>query len=152
MKEYLLIRNFGPIDEVILDDIRPLTVFIGESGSGKSTIMKVLSLFRWMYKRVNLRSYLQQAGIKKTGVKFKIKSLLKVSGMIPRLATEAFFIVIPPPIMADIPMKLPTSIMSGRVVWLVPERLCTPSIVSRLEATPFIFAPMQISILQSCCM
>ena len=53
MNEYLLIENFGPIDEVILDDIRPLTVFIGESGSGKSTIMKVLSLFRWMYKRVN---------------------------------------------------------------------------------------------------
>ena len=59
MNEYLLIENFGPIDEIILDDIRPFTVFIGESGSGKSTIMKVLSLFRWMYKRVNLRSYLQ---------------------------------------------------------------------------------------------
>ena len=37
MSEYLRIENFGPIDEVILDDIRPLTVFIGESGTrGKS--------------------------------------------------------------------------------------------------------------------
>lgn len=92
MKEYLLIRNFGPIDEVILDDIRPLTVFIGESGSGKSTIMKVLSLFRWMYKRVNLRSYLQQAGIKKTGVKFKIKSLLKVSGILDYLKQDSIIV------------------------------------------------------------
>ena len=50
MAEYLKIENFGPILEIELDDIRPLTVFIGESGSGKSTIMKVLSLFRWMFK------------------------------------------------------------------------------------------------------
>ncbi|MBQ0047262.1 MAG: AAA family ATPase [Prevotellaceae bacterium] len=70
MKEYLHIENFGPIDEIVLDDISPLTIFIGESGSGKSTVMKVLSLFRWMYKRLNLRSYLQHAGIKKTGLRF----------------------------------------------------------------------------------
>lgn len=92
MNEYLLIRNFGPIDEVILDNIRPLTVFIGESGSGKSTIMKVLSLFRWMYKRVNLRSYLQQSGIKKTGLKFKIKPLLKVSGILEYLKQNSVIV------------------------------------------------------------
>lgn len=92
MNEYLLIENFGPIDEVILEDIRPLTVFIGESGSGKSTIMKVLSLFRWMYKRVNLRSYLQHAGIKKTGLKFRIKSLLKTSGILEYLKQDSVII------------------------------------------------------------
>ena len=43
MNEYLLIENFGPIDEVILDDIRPLTIFIGESGSGKSTLLNCIS-------------------------------------------------------------------------------------------------------------
>lgn len=92
MNEYLLIENFGPIEEVILDDIRPLTVFIGESGSGKSTIMKVLSLFRWMYKRVNLRSYLQHAGIKKTGLKFKIKPLLKTSGILEYLKQDSVIV------------------------------------------------------------
>lgn len=92
MNEYLSIENFGPIEEVILDDIRPLTVFIGESGSGKSTIMKVLSLFRWMYKRINLRSYLQHAGIKKTRIGFKIKSLMKNSGMADYLRPESVII------------------------------------------------------------
>ena len=92
MNEYLLIENFGPIDEIILDDIRPFTVFIGESGSGKSTIMKVLSLFRWMYKRVNLRSYLQHAGIKKTGLKFKIKPLLKTSGILEYLKQDSVIV------------------------------------------------------------
>lgn len=92
MNEYLYIENFGPIDEITLDDIRPLTVFIGESGSGKSTIMKVLSLFRWMYKRVNLRSYLQHAGIKKTGLKFKIKVLLKTSGILEYLKQDSVIV------------------------------------------------------------
>ncbi len=41
MNEYLYIENFGPIVEVELKDIRPFTIFIGESGSGKSTVMKV---------------------------------------------------------------------------------------------------------------
>lgn len=63
MEESIIIRNFGPIKEVEIYNIRPLTVFIGESGSGKSTIMKVIVLFRWIYKMVNIRSYLKHANI-----------------------------------------------------------------------------------------
>ena len=33
---------------MILDDITPLTVLIGQSGCGKSTVMKVLSICRWV--------------------------------------------------------------------------------------------------------
>jgi predicted ATPase len=66
MKESILIKNFGPIKEIEIGDIRPLTVFIGESGSGKSMVMKVLVLFRWLYKMLNIRSYLKYANITQT--------------------------------------------------------------------------------------
>lgn len=56
MTESLHIKNFGPIKDVRLDEIKPLTVLIGESAGGKSTIMKVLVLFRWMFKWHSLRS------------------------------------------------------------------------------------------------
>ncbi|WP_407425080.1 AAA family ATPase [Treponema sp.] len=92
MAEKLLIQNFGPIIEVDFDDIRPLTILIGESGSGKSTILKVLSLFRWIYKRVSLRSYLQHAQIKQTGIGFKIQSLLKISGIYEYLNDESVIV------------------------------------------------------------
>lgn len=79
MNEYLRIKNFGPIVDIELDKIVPFTILIGESGSGKSTIMKVLSMFRWIYKRVVLRSYIRQAKIKKTGIGIQMKTLLKSS-------------------------------------------------------------------------
>lgn len=79
MNEYLRIQNFGPIVDIELDNIAPLTILIGESGSGKSTVMKVLSMFRWIYKRVVLRSYVRQAKIKKTGIGIQMKTLLKTS-------------------------------------------------------------------------
>ncbi|MGX2983195.1 ATPase/DNA packaging protein [Helicobacter sp. 23-1045] len=49
-KERLIIKNFGPIVKATID-IKPFMVFIGESGSGKSVILKLLSLFRWIYKQ-----------------------------------------------------------------------------------------------------
>ena len=79
MNEYLRIQNFGPVVDIELDNIVPFTVLIGESGSGKSTVMKVLSMFRWIYKRVVLRSYVRQAKIKKTGIGIQMKTLLKTS-------------------------------------------------------------------------
>ncbi len=79
MNEYLKIQNFGPIVDIELDNIVPLTILIGESGSGKSTVMKVLSMFRWIYKRIVLRSYVRQAKIKKTGIGIQMKTLLKTS-------------------------------------------------------------------------
>lgn len=80
MQETIIIRNFGPIKEIEIQDIRPLTVFIGESGSGKSTIMKVLVLFRWIYKMINIRSYLRYANISKSPFEFEFKQYLKNNG------------------------------------------------------------------------
>ncbi|WP_013663412.1 AAA family ATPase [Olivibacter sp. XZL3] len=48
------IKNFGPIKEGIPDngwiDIKKVTVFIGNQGSGKSTVAKLISTFTWMEK------------------------------------------------------------------------------------------------------
>lgn len=77
MKESIEIRNFGPIDYIKIDDIKPLTIFIGDSGSGKSTIMKVLALFQWLYKMSCIRSYLHYSGISKSPFRFRFDSYLK---------------------------------------------------------------------------
>lgn len=79
--ESLYIKDFGPIKEIKLDDIKCLTVIIGMSGSGKSTAMKVLALMRWIYKMLNIRVYLQAAGIKESPFRFQIKRYLSDDGI-----------------------------------------------------------------------
>lgn len=43
MKERLEIRNFGPVKQLDIE-IKPLTLFIGTQGSGKSTISKLITI------------------------------------------------------------------------------------------------------------
>jgi predicted ATPase len=52
------IKNFGPIKEGYLEDdgfldIKKVTIFIGNQGSGKSTVAKVISTMMWMEKASN---------------------------------------------------------------------------------------------------
>jgi len=56
------IKNFGPIKVGCLDsqgwiDLKKLTVFIGNQGSGKSTIAKLVSIFTWMEKTLSRGDY-----------------------------------------------------------------------------------------------
>ena len=81
IKESLYIRNLGPVKEVILEDITPMTVLIGKSGCGKSTVMKVLSICRWVNKMVYLRQYLQMGNIKESPFKFDFRSYFKTSSV-----------------------------------------------------------------------
>jgi len=80
MQESIIIRNFGPIKDMEIQNISSFTVFVGESGSGKSTIMKVLVLFRWLYKMVSIRSYLKHSNITESPFKFDFNSYLKNNG------------------------------------------------------------------------
>ena len=77
MKESIIIKNLGPLKEVKISDIKPLTVFIGKSASGKSTIMKIIVLMRYIYKMVNIRSYLKNAKITRSPFKLRFNSLLQ---------------------------------------------------------------------------
>lgn len=80
MRESIYIRSFGPVKEIEIDDIRPFTVFIGKSGIGKSTVVKTVALFRWIFKKVSLREYLKSAGIESL-FKFDFREYLKNGGM-----------------------------------------------------------------------
>ncbi|GAO30448.1 AAA family ATPase [Geofilum rubicundum] len=56
------IKNFGPIRDGRLEnngwiDIKRVTVFIGNQGSGKSTIAKLVSIFTWIEKVLNRGDY-----------------------------------------------------------------------------------------------
>lgn len=80
-QESLSIKNFGPIQEVKLQDIKPFTVIIGSSGTGKSTIMKVLSLFRWLYKMEHVKAYLKLSGVKKLPSRLRFSTYIKEDGI-----------------------------------------------------------------------
>lgn len=94
MKESIIIKNFGPLTEVEINDIKPLTVFIGKSAGGKSIIMKVIVLMRYIYKMVNIRSYLKNAKITRSPFKLRFNSLLHdgLKGMITA-QTEIYYTV-----------------------------------------------------------
>lgn len=94
MKESIIIKNFGPLKEVEIDDIKPLTVFIGKSAGGKSIIMKVIVLMRYIYKMVSIRSYLKNAKITRSPFKLRFNSLLHdgLKGMITA-QTEIYYTV-----------------------------------------------------------
>ena len=51
MIETIKVKHFGPITQLDIE-IRRLTFFIGSQGSGKSTVSKLLTIFRnvlWRY-------------------------------------------------------------------------------------------------------
>lgn len=81
MKETILIKHFGPLQEVQLSDIPPYVFLIGPSGSGKSTLLKVVALMRWIYKMMCIRSYLYYSGIKTSSFSLDFKKHLRAMGM-----------------------------------------------------------------------
>lgn len=80
MVESIHIKNLGPIKDIFIDDIKSITVLIGESGSGKSTLMKAIALFRWIYKMHNIRSYLKRSNVSKSPFRFRMDTYFKNCG------------------------------------------------------------------------
>lgn len=86
--ESLAIRNFGPVMDITLSPIKRFNIFIGESGSGKSTIMKVLAMMRWIYKMCCVRTYLKKSGIQ-TPFRFRADAILNDNGLKPFLRSDS---------------------------------------------------------------
>lgn len=61
MSSKIRIKNFGPIKEGVENDgwieIKKVTAFIGNQGSGKSTIAKLISTFTWLEKVLTRGDY-----------------------------------------------------------------------------------------------
>lgn len=81
MKEYITIKNFGPLVNIEELEIKQFTFFIGESASGKSTLMKVVAMMRYLYKMANIRSYLRHSKISKTPFRMRLKTMIERQGM-----------------------------------------------------------------------
>ncbi|MCH5217725.1 MAG: AAA family ATPase [Muribaculaceae bacterium] len=84
-RESIEIKNFGPIKDITIWDLKKISVFIGESGSGKSTIMKVLAMMRWIYKMMCVRSYLKISGINSSPFRLNLGNILAKNGLKPFL-------------------------------------------------------------------
>jgi predicted ATPase len=89
MKEFITIRHFGPIIDIVDLEIKPYTFLIGESASGKSTIMKVLAMMRYLYKMANIRSYLKHSKITSSPFRLRFDSYIKRQGMTGMLSTDS---------------------------------------------------------------
>lgn len=92
MKEYITIKGFGPLNNIENLEIKPFTVLIGESASGKSTLMKVVAMMRYLYKMANIRSYLYRSNITKSPFKIRLDTLLKRQGMTKMLTKDSLIV------------------------------------------------------------
>lgn len=81
MKEYITIKNFGPLKNIEYLEIKQFTFLIGESASGKSTIMKVVAMMRYLYKMANIRSYLRHSKVSKSPFRVRLSTMMEHQGM-----------------------------------------------------------------------
>lgn len=77
MKEYITIKEFGPLKNIENLEIKQFTVLIGESASGKSTLMKIVAMMRYLYKMANIRSYLKHSKIAKSPFRMRLSSMME---------------------------------------------------------------------------
>lgn len=83
MKEKLIIKNFGPIKHVELE-LGKINVLIGEQGTGKSTIGKIVAIFR-------NEAFLQDLNFKELLEQYNIDSYLKKESLIKYSCKEFTF-------------------------------------------------------------
>ena len=92
MKEYITIKNFGPLKNINHLEIRPLTVLIGESAIGKSTLMKLVAMMRYLFKMTNIRSYLNHSNITRSPFKIRFDKMISSMGLAPMLEAESYLL------------------------------------------------------------
>ena len=74
----VIIKNLGPIRECDIT-IKPFTVLMGDSGVGKSVILRTISLLKWIYKKMQYKAILKHSKINTDALRFRLDGLLKNS-------------------------------------------------------------------------
>lgn len=77
IQETICIKELGALKDSGTIEIKPLTVFIGNSASGKSTLMKTLVLMRYIFKRLSIRDYLRNSHIEDRVFNIRFKDYLR---------------------------------------------------------------------------
>jgi len=89
MKEFVTINNFGPLNNIENLELKPFTILIGESASGKSTLMKVVAMMRYLYKMANIRSYLKHSKITNSPFRIRFSKMVENQGMVKMLTPDS---------------------------------------------------------------
>jgi len=92
MKEYITIKEFGPLKNIENLEIKQFTVLIGESASGKSTLLKIVAMMRYLYKMTNIRSYLYRSKITKSPFRIRLDTMMKRQGMIKMFTKDSLIV------------------------------------------------------------
>lgn len=140
MKEYITIKNFGPLKNIENLQIKPFTVLIGESASGKSTLMKIVAMMRYLYKMANIRSYLKHSKITNSPFRIRFGSMIDRQGMNKmftpasmidyRVVTDdktEYVIHIENGKMSDLPIVNPLHLMLDKVSFISENRNIIPT-------------------------
>lgn len=90
--ERITIKNFGPLRDIENLEIKPYTFLIGESAEGKSTLMKVMAMMRYLYKMANIRSYLRHSKITKSPFGIRLEPMMERQGMHGMLTKESLIV------------------------------------------------------------
>ena len=92
MKEYITIKNFGPLTNIEDLELKQFTILIGESASGKSTLMKVVAMMRYLYKMANIRSYLYRSKITKSPFRIRLDKMIQRQGMTKMFTKDSLIV------------------------------------------------------------
>lgn len=74
----IIIENLGPIKYAQID-LKQFVVFIGKSGSGKSVILRTISMLKWVYKKMQYKVFLKNTNLNNDAIRINLSRLKKDS-------------------------------------------------------------------------
>ncbi len=89
MKEYITVKKVGPLRDIENLEIKPFTFLVGESASGKSTLMNLMAMMRYLYKMMNIRFYLRHSKVTQSPFRIRFASMIERQGMSKMFTKES---------------------------------------------------------------